>query len=888
MTFLWPQCLLLLFLLPLVLRWSIAGQTQTLRVIRCALFVLLVVLLARPVWKQMEPGLDVWVCVDRSASIDAEGLSSQSELLKLLSRSSNRGQYDRIALVTFGRSASLVQEPVETAVSIPDDLPAAEHASDIARALELVAERRLKTRRSRVVLLSDGLYTGRDPLAADVLATLGGMPVWVRSLEKSGAEDVAAGEVTPPQQAVTAAAYLVRFSVDSAMQAEARVRLSRPGRILFYQTVKLNPGANPFVVRDIADSEGTLEYTLTVDRENDPRPENNRSVGLLRVVSSPRVLVVGMQQQEGILDQLLRKSAIPFDRKLAGQVDFSAAKLSPYRVVILENMPLDKIGDRAVSSLALAVSRGICGLVVTGGKNSFGQGGYHKSALDPVLPVTMELREEQRRGMLALVTVLDRSGSMMAPVSGGKTKMDLADAATAEAVKLLSPTDQVSVIAVDSAEHVVVPLVRADDTRKLVDTIMRIESMGGGIFVKTGLDAAAREIRKSKLPTRHILIFADAADSEEQDGCLDLATELVGEGITVGVIALGTEGDCDAGFLKDLAATGKGEIYFTTSAGELPRMFSQQVIRISRRGFVGEETGTKGLPDLVRLKLPGFSIGPSVGGYSLSSLRPGASCALMTADDYAAPVVSFWQKGRASVAAVTAEVDGPNTGALFNWKHSPQMLINLVRLVAAGIQSGQGKATVISDRGHAQIAFEFEPEQAQKLRSRTLSVELLPPQDSCEIDDIDPVKTESGTPFGQSITTAATLPKRSVALTWISPTIAVADADLDTPGHYLPVLNLDNGKVLKAPAATMPYSPEFMPTGNVSGQKRLAMLAEVTGGTTLVSADDVFDQEGLDAEQRYAPMDPWVLIPLLLLFLLEVAQRRLGLLPDRIMNRSSR
>ena len=52
------------------------------------------------------------------------------------------------------------------------------------------------------------------------------------------------------------------------------------------------------------------------------------------------------------------------------------------------------------------------GLLLTGGTASFGVGGYFKSALDPYLPVSMEIQNEHRKLSLAMAVVLDRSGSM--------------------------------------------------------------------------------------------------------------------------------------------------------------------------------------------------------------------------------------------------------------------------------------------------------------------------------------------------------------------------------------------------------------------------------------------------------------------------------------------
>ena len=95
---------------------------------------------------------------------------------------------------------------------------------------------------------------------------------------------------------------------------------------------------------------------------------------------------------------------------------------------------------------------------------------------------------------IAIAAVLDRSGSMSAPVAGGQTKMDLANAGTSAMIELLMPLDAVSVIAVDSEAHVVQELVEVSDPATLIQRVRRIESMGGGIFVRNGLEEAKRQL----------------------------------------------------------------------------------------------------------------------------------------------------------------------------------------------------------------------------------------------------------------------------------------------------------------------------------------------------------------------------------------------------------
>src|SRR5439155_22514084 len=106
------------------------------------------------------------------------------------------------------------------------------------------------------------------------------------------------------------------------------------------------------------------------------------------------------------LTALLKAGGLDVRAVPAGQFQFTLEALSGYSAVILENVPAEKIGTRGMETLASWVRASGSGLMVTGGKQSYGPGGYYKSPLEPVLPVSMELRQEHRKLALAIVVAL--------------------------------------------------------------------------------------------------------------------------------------------------------------------------------------------------------------------------------------------------------------------------------------------------------------------------------------------------------------------------------------------------------------------------------------------------------------------------------------------------
>ena len=76
------------------------------------------------------------------------------------------------------------------------------------------------------------------------------------------------------------------------------------------------------------------------------------------------------------------------------------------------------------------------GLIMLGGDQSFGLGGYYKTVLEEILPVRSDFEKEKEKPSLAMVLVIDKSGSM------GGEKIEMAKEAAKSAVELLGPERQ--------------------------------------------------------------------------------------------------------------------------------------------------------------------------------------------------------------------------------------------------------------------------------------------------------------------------------------------------------------------------------------------------------------------------------------------------------------
>ena len=824
--------------------------------LRIALLVALITALAGPRIDVGGKGIDIVVVADRSRSMPASAQDSVLALIHDLER--NRKTGDRVAVVTFGGKAQ-IEHPLSDNSTLgaftKEILPDGSDLSDaIATSLNLVD----KNRPARLLVLSDGEANGADPLSAARRAREEGVPIDYRPFERPRLGDVAVESIQLPDSVTPREPFQFTVDIYADREAHGQVRVFRGSNLIARREADFVSGRNRLTFRDLLEQGGVQPYKVEVDVPGDPLAENNVGAGVVFVDAGPRVLVVNNDGKEGTLGRALQSAHIPVDFQAAGKSNLSPDVLDRYRAIVVENVPASALGRVRMEHLAQYVEDLGGGFLLTGGERSFGVGGYFKSPLDSLLPVSMELRHEHRKNRVAITIALDRSGSMAVPIGGGKTKMDLADLGTAECVRLLSEGDMVSVLAVDTVAHVIQPMGPVEDTEAICSKVLKIESQGGGIYIYDALVAAGEQLTKAEdYSTRHIILFADANDSEKPDDYKTVIRKLADGGITVSVIGLGTDHDSDSELLKDIAKRGGGEIMFANDPLELPRLFTQDTMNIARNTFIKkEDTHPQGIPGQLvgQSRLMG-ELGsgsfPNVDGYNLCYLKPEATPAVVSQDEYQAPWSAFWYRGLGRVAALTLEVDGKYAGQFGHWDKANDFLITHVRWLL-GSPSPDDVFVRIDRAGEDAVAtVELDPDRADKSRQGPPTLIVVPPGAERE----EPLTPD---------------------FTWTGPDTLEARFRMDRTGTYRTLVKTGERKFVRGPAVTLPYSPEFVPRiGLPSGTETLKGMAELSGGKLRTDVLEVLSDPPRSA--RSLSLIPWLMGLAIGLLLTEIAGRRLSL-----------
>ena len=855
----------LLLLIPLLCSLRIWGvPSRLLTAVRAVFLILIVLAMSGPMLKIPSRNGTVIAVVDLSRSMPNESKTESIRAINLISQHS--GPFDKTGVVSFGAKAFPERLPGPKEAFSNFSSNNSPDASDLAGAMEQALGLIPQHENGRIVLFTDGRFTGNNPINLVSRLIQRKIPVDFRLYERSSAGDVAVGMIDAPQLVSPQEAFTVSAWIRVPVSQEIQYDLLRDGQVISSGTKSMATGDNRLVFRDRATQSGTLNYSLRIKGQlEDPILENNTARRLVGVDGVKPLLILAQKNENGSfntnLPRLFNASRIDTETVNAQNFRWSLPQLSGYSGIVIENVPASDLGDTAMELVAEWVKKTGSGMMMSGGKSSYALGGYYKSPLDDIMPVSMELREEHRKLAIAIVAVLDRSGSMAMPAGGGRTKMDLANIATADLLSILTPLDEIGVLAVDSVPHTVVALHPNNSVAADRSQILKVQSMGGGIFVYTGLRAAVDMLKKSSLGTKHIILFSDAMDSEEPGDYVNLLAVCEKAGITCSVIGLGNPTDIDADFLRDVAKRGKGQIYFTTEPAELPRFFAQDTFVITRSTFIEEPVSIRFTGGLTTLLGKTFSQPPSIGGYNLCYLKKGSVLSSSSEDEYTAPILSSWHAGLGRVLCYTGQIDGKFTGDIVDWPDYPSFLASIGRWTAGRFDKLPNNMMLSQEivDGSLRIRLDLDPEREEA------SLEAKP--------NITILRQTANQPLESE-----TIPMRWLEPEMLGVTVPLTGSETilatvsfgtpsDDPSQPAPIS-------LSLPPVCLPYSPEFRPVEPGKGRELLTALAESTGGTERIEVAGIWND--IPKTPTFHDLAHCFLYLAVGLFTLEVFERRTG------------
>lgn len=426
----------------------------------------------------------------------------------------------------------------------------------------------------RLVLFSDGVET--DGSVAEALEQLRSEEVDVRF--------VTLATLDQPEAAMVALESTAGFAFQGEMlrlnarvranrDMGAKVRLLNKGVMVQEKTVALKAGEEMKVPFDQEmTTSGPGVWSAEILPEKDHFPVNNQASVTVNVQGQPRILVLHEKERDmrGIV-RALKEQDFEVDLRGKRGLPDRMEELLAFDCIVIANMPATEMSARQMNLLRSYVADFGGGLVMLGSDNSFGLGGYFKTPVEEVLPLVSRYEKEKEKPSLAMVLVMDKSGSMSGePIA-------LARQAAKSAAELLSARDQIAVIGFDGAAQIICDLTSASQQSTILAAIDSLEA-SGGTFMYPAMEAGKEMLDRASAKVKHMICLTDGQTQDADH--IGLTQQMADSGITVSTIALGQGAAGD--LLQEIAQVGRGRFYESNEAESLPQIFTKETTQASK------------------------------------------------------------------------------------------------------------------------------------------------------------------------------------------------------------------------------------------------------------------------------------------------------------------
>ena len=305
------------------------------------------------------------------------------------------------------------------------------------------------------------------------------------------------------------------------------------------------------------------------------------------------------------------------------------------------------------------------GLIMAGGEDSFGSGGYQGTRIEQIMPVRFDSEKTREQPDVALVLVIDRSGSMQG------AKLESAKESARVTAEVLSPDDILAVVAFDSEAQVYVRPQRAANKMRISAEISRLQA-GGGTNIYPGLREAYDILQQTNAKVKHVIVMTDG--EAPYDGIVDLVQEMRANRITAS--AVGVAG-ADRNLLSMIADNGDGRLYMVDDIGALPRIFMKDTTEVQKSQLVEDAVHVRIAKHVEMIEGTGVETAPPLHGYVSTKPKPTSEVVLIS--DLGEPILARWRHGAGTAVAWTSDVKNRWSTDWIRWNGYPKFWAQLVR-----------------------------------------------------------------------------------------------------------------------------------------------------------------------------------------------------------------
>ncbi|HEY4232583.1 MAG TPA: VWA domain-containing protein [Lacipirellulaceae bacterium] len=708
--------LLLLGLLPFV--WwfsfgSLSGLGRWRRAaaigLRTLVMVLLIGALAETQYQRVNDRVTVIYLLDQSLSIPE---ARRTEMIRYANASIHAqrrdDKEDRAGVIVFGKNAEVEAPPVDFSIQLAPKIESlldpnyTNLAGAMQRAMSLFPHDTAK----RVVLVTDGNENVGNALEEARTMADAGVSIDVMPVPLVHRTDIAVEKVALPADVRRGQPFELRVVLSDGAPADAKatdvaghLRIVRKAgerqETLSDQPIKLEPGKRVFSLREEIDVPDfyTYEARFVPDDPNaDAITQNDDATAFTHVQGKGQVLLIEDWENPGEFDYLierLRKSGLEIVVEPSNRLFTSLPELQRYDTIILANVPrtsgedasdVSSFSDDQIKMLVRNTEELGCGLVMLGGANSYGAGGWTNTDLEKAMPVDFQIKSTKVVPVGALV--LNMHAGEIAQANFWQKVI------AEEALKALGPRDYCGLTSWNGTSQWLWGqsqggLLHVGPNRQMM--LSKIDKMNVGDMpdFEPGMKQAAIGLAAiTDAAIKHMIVISDGDPSPPT--AATMAALKAGQ-VKVTTVAVGSHGLLGSQLMQDIATQTGGKYYVVNNANALPKIYQREARRIARPLVYEPQPPVEPLVKMQHEIVQGLSGAfPPISGFVLTSVKDSSLVEVVLqspkpTEPENATVLAAWTYGLGKAVAFTTDAGKRWASAWTTWDQYDRFFSQMIR-----------------------------------------------------------------------------------------------------------------------------------------------------------------------------------------------------------------
>lgn len=556
----------------------------------------------------------------------------------------------------------------------------------------------------RIVLLSDGVHNAGGTRLEDYLPLLSASDVEISTIPLDPLKDAVR---VVQLQAPTEVRKGQRFEMNAVIETDGSI--PQLDATFYHKGVRIDEfewilqrgiHAISMTVPPVSE-EGNHRYELKLN-VTDEILENNQGYAVVKVHGNrPRLLYVEAEQTQAThLKTVLEENGFDVEVRTPAEMPADLVELRGSDGLILSNVSADVLSPEHLQSIKNYVQDLGHGLVVIGGEHAYGPGGYTDTVLERILPVEMTPREQ--KDTVAILFVLDTSGSMANYVDGQRRKIDLAIAGIGAGIDNLEDDDVAGVISFSAGKDANLVSALTSDRPGLLRAVRGLKPRGGTTLMMEAIDKATERLEADDAKRKHIVLLSDGKSDDTKSDFLALAEQIAEARISITAIAIG---DANAELLTQLAETSGGRFVPVQNLQELPSVLTEAVRETQR--YIVQEPFEPILVDPNEPIVRDIEPLPRLHGYIATTQKDIAQVFIRSHKDE--PILAGWNIGLGKAVAWTSDAKPAWAEEWIPWHNFGKFWGQVVNWVLPAVGAGADFDLTVSLRhGAAEVSIDTQ------------------------------------------------------------------------------------------------------------------------------------------------------------------------------------